>query len=205
MTIERAELLRKVILENKFKNLCELGFLHGKSSIYIGAILEEQGFGKLTTFDIIKKNKKRIPEIHDLIREFSLENYIEVIESSEGYLWDLFTLIDNKSKRFDFCYIDGEHTYESTALAFYLIDNLMEENGIILFDDYEWSIEKAIKDNPKRLEKYPHWLFTTNKQKRSLSVKMICDTLVPLNNYELLDIPHNFDWKFFKKIGKNNV
>ena len=43
MTIERAELLRKVILENKFKNLCELGFLHGKSSIYIGAILEEQG------------------------------------------------------------------------------------------------------------------------------------------------------------------
>lgn len=204
MRHEHAIILRNFILENRLKNLCELGFLHGKSSVYIGAILEEQGFGKLTTFDIIRKNKKRIPEIYDLIKEFSLENYIDVIESTEGYLWDLFPILQNKTKTFDFCYIDGEHTYESTALAFYFIDQLIEPNGIILFDDYSWSINKSISNDPKKIKNFPHWIFMTDKQKNSKGVKMVCDVLLPLKNYELLNVPNNVDWKFFKKIRSNN-
>jgi len=84
MKHDQALLMREIIQQNKFKNLCELGHFHGKSSIYLGAILEEQGFGKLTTFDVTW-SEKLTPRIHNLINEFSLEEYVTPVVTTEGY------------------------------------------------------------------------------------------------------------------------
>lgn len=199
MSHEEAVVFRKIIQDNKFKSICELGFYHGKGAVYLGAILEEQGFGTVTTFDK-KKAWKKEPNIYELIKEFSLENYINVIETDEGYHWDLFQIIQDRRLTFDFCYIDGEHTFESTALAFYLIDQILEPNGIIVFDDYDWTIEKSLKMNPEKIKFFPHWLRATTKQKTSTGVKMVCDNLVIPRGYRQLEIEPKLDWKFFQKI-----
>lgn len=191
----RALYMREIIQKFKCKSLCELGHLHGKSSIYIGSILEEQGFGKLMTYDL----RYNSPSIINLIKEFNLEQFVEPIISAEGYVWDLAKLIKEQSIKFDFCYIDGSHTFESTTLGFILIDLLLEPNGIIIFDDLDWSLEKSISIFGNGMLTIPAYKGQTELQKKTPQVKMVCDLIVPKYNYQLLEVVDNFEWAIFQK------
>jgi predicted O-methyltransferase YrrM len=197
MKHEQAVYLRDLIHQNKFKNLCELGHFHGKSSIYIGSILEEQGFGQLTTFDIL--STKRSPNINNLINEFSLENYVKPIVSVEGYAWDLANLVKADSEKFDFCYIDGGHTFESTLIAFVLIDILMQPGGIIVFDDLNWTVANSVATLGPAILNIPMYQGNTLIQKITPGVKLVCDLIVPHYNYSLIEIVEEFDWAIFRK------
>jgi len=195
MTHAQALYMREIIQKNKLKNLCELGHLHGKSSIYLGSILEEQGFGTLTTFDIL--SNKASPNIHNLISEFSLENIINPIVTTEGYVWDLAGLIRENKNKFDFCYIDGDHTFESTMLAFVLIDLLLEKNSIVIFDDVNWTIEESVANNGNAILNIPSYRSSTAHQRSIPQVKMVCDLIVPHYNYTLLETVN--DWAVYQK------
>ena len=197
MDHKRALYLRKIIHQYKLKSLCELGHYHGKSSIYLGAILEEQGFGKLLTFDII--SNKVSPNIKELIKEYNLEKYVIPIVSEEGYAWDLARLINNRNQSFDFCYIDGGHTFESTTIAFVLTDILLEKNGILIFDDISWTLNKVTKSEDDPLLKIPMHRSSTNYQKSIEQVRMVCDTIVSRYNYSLIEVIEDLDWIVFKK------
>jgi predicted O-methyltransferase YrrM len=196
MTHEQAIYLKDIIAGNKFKSICELGHFHGKGSVYIGSILEEQGFGKLTTYDIIPT--RVTPNIQQLVEEFSLSDFVEPVVTMEGYVWDLAELIRTGSKRFDFCYIDGGHTFESTTIAFILIDLLLDKNGIVIFDDYNWTLESNILTNPG-IFNIPMYRSNTEKQRKTPPIKMVCDLVVPNYNYTLLEIVDRFGWAVFQK------
>jgi predicted O-methyltransferase YrrM len=45
---------------------------------------------------------------------------------------------------FDFCYIDGGHTWYSTGFAFFLVSRLLRPGGWIIFDDLDWTHEDEI-------------------------------------------------------------
>ena len=45
------------------------------------------------------------------------------------------------SPKFDFCYIDGGHNWSDTGFAFFLVDRLLKSNGIIVFDDLDWTYD----------------------------------------------------------------
>ena len=51
MNESRARIMRDLIHRFGARDILEIGFFRGKSSAYIGAILEDQGAGKLTTID----------------------------------------------------------------------------------------------------------------------------------------------------------
>jgi predicted O-methyltransferase YrrM len=195
MSHKQAMYMKEIIQKNKLKNLCELGHYHGKSSIYIGAILEEQGFGMLTTFDI--SGNKVLPNIHNLINEFSLEKFINPVVTTEGYVWGLSKLIDDGNHKFDFCYIDGGHTFESTALAFILVDILLEKNGIIIFDDINWTAEKHIINFGNSILNMPTYRNSTPLQRSTAQVKMVCDLIVSKYNYTLIETVD--DWAVYQK------
>ena len=197
MRHEQAVYLKDLIHQNKFKNLCELGHFHGKSSVYIGSILEDQGFGQLTTFDLLPT--KLSPNINELIQEFSLENYVKPIVSMEGYAWDLANLVKADAEKFDFCYIDGGHTFESTLIAFVLIDILMKPNGIIVFDDLNWTVLQSISTLGPAILNIPMYRGNTYIQKTTPGVKMVCDLIIPHYNYSLIEIVDQFDWAVFRK------
>jgi predicted O-methyltransferase YrrM len=197
MTHEQALYMRDLILNYKCKSLCELGTLHGKSSVYIGSILEEQGIGHLYTFDLIRAT----PSVFDLLKEFYLEKFVTPIVSPEGYTWDLSDIIQKQERKFDFCYIDGAHTFESTALAFILTDILLEPGGIIVFDDVYWTVEKSIKKyGSKILSIYPY-RYSTLKQKMIPQVKMVCDVIIPNYRYTLIEELEHFNWRVYQKIS----
>ena len=195
MNHDQAVYLREIIQKNKLKNLCELGHYHGKSSIYLGSILEEQGFGTLTTFDLV--TTKLSPNIHTLINEFSLEKFINPVVTAEGYVWDLANLVGENKNKFDFCYIDGGHTFDSTTLAFVLVDLLLDKNGILIFDDVIWTIERSISTFGNTILTVPMYRNSTLLQRSVPQVKMVCDLILPRYNYTLLETVN--DWAVYQK------
>lgn len=137
MTLKKAERLRSILLKYGCSQLLELGFFHGVSSMYMAAILDEAGEGKLTTIDkTIVKDKS--PNIEQLAAELGLERYVEPIFEERTYLWRLMKFIE-EGRKFDFCYLDGGHNWSDTGFGFYLVDQLLEEGGLILFDDFNWT------------------------------------------------------------------
>ncbi len=139
MTLKKAERLRSILLKYGCGQLLELGFFHGVSSMYMAAILDETGGGKLTTIDkTIVKDKS--PNIEQLAAELGLESYVEPIFEERTYLWRLMKFIE-EGRKFDFCYLDGGHNWSDTGFGFYLVDQLLEEGGLILFDDFNWTAE----------------------------------------------------------------
>ena len=192
MKHSQAVYLRDLILSKNLQNLCELGHYHGKSSAYLASILSEQGYGRLTTFDLAATVVK--PSIHDLLSEFNLHQYVETVISAEGYIWDLANRIkENPENKFDFCYIDGGHTFESTGLGFVLVNILMKQGGHIVLDDVKWTINNS----PALFNFYKN---LTDTQRNANGVEMVCDIIIPSLGYELVDRNVGLNWAVYKKL-----
>ena len=134
-----------------------------------------------------------------MISEFSLEEFVNPIVTTEGYIWDLSKLIEKNDTRFDFCYIDGGHTFESTLLAFILIDILLDKGGIIIFDDIDWTVEKSISAFGNAILKVPMHRSNTPHQRATPQVKMVCDLIVSKYDYTLIENKDEFNWAVFQK------
>jgi len=65
-------------------------------------------------------------------------------------------LAETPRPQFDYCYIDGAHTWDGTSLSFLLVDLLLKPGGWVVFDDLNWSISKsqAAKKNMQRYAEY---------------------------------------------------
>jgi hypothetical protein len=63
-------------------------------------------------------------------------------------------VIESKSKDgkcvpfFDFCFIDGAHSWAVDGFAFFLVEKLLKQGGWLLFDDLDWSysMSQGLKD-----------------------------------------------------------
>lgn len=191
MSHEQATYMRELILKNKCQNLCELGTYVGKSATYFGAILKEQGNGKLTTFDLTYPEKN--PRVETLLKEFNLTEYVKVVRSVGGYTWDLAEMIlKGVDEKFDFCYIDGGHTFLFTGMGFVLVNILMKSGGIVIFDDVYWTIE----NNPNA---FVNIKVMSDEEKAIAGVKRVCDTIVANSGYTLIDNVNRFNWLVYRK------
>lgn len=197
------KILYEFIIQNKPSKILELGFQHGVSTNYIAAALDELGKGKILTIDReITLTEK--PSIYELSKTTGLDKYIEVVFARSSYIWELRKLIkynyENPIKRrtFDFCFIDGAHNFETDGFAFYLVDLLLDEGGVILFDDINWSYNNSptLKDTDfvKKLPK---------DEQEAEQIRDVIELLVyPNDNYELLDIKNR--WAWFRKKSLSN-
>jgi len=167
---DSCRILYEFVLRSSVKNCLELGFAHGKSSCFIGGALhEKRSGGKLLTID--KSSVKGLtPNIFDQIEITGLSNHIQPVFSETSYTWELMHLIEESTvsghciPRFDFVFIDGAHTWETDACAFFLVTKLLRPGGWILFDDLMWTLEnspslsreKHIRALPDDVRKTPH-------------------------------------------------
>ena len=62
--------------------------------------------------------------------------FIKLKGNSDFYLSKLLT--ENKSKYFDFIYVDGSHQAQDVLFDALMAFKLLRKNGIIAFDDYLW-------------------------------------------------------------------
>ncbi len=200
---EDGKVLYNFVLENKITNILELGFQHGVSTNYFVAALDELGSGKILTIDReIARNES--PNINELSKKTALDKYIEVIFANTSYIWELRKLIKHnienpdKAKLFDFCFIDGAHSFETDGFAFLLVDKLLNDGGIILFDDINWSYASSptLKDTDfvKQM---------SDEERNAEQINDVLELLVATNpNYEILEIRNR--WAWIRKISNSN-
>ncbi|MBL4639046.1 MAG: class I SAM-dependent methyltransferase [Kordiimonadaceae bacterium] len=156
MRLPMAQKLQKVITKYNCKNILEIGFYHGVSSMYMAAMLDEMGGDrKLTTIDLIH-TKEHEPNIEGLAEKLGLSHLLEVHYEQRSHLWRLMKLIE-EGRKFDFCYLDAGHMWDDTGFAFFLVDKLLNDGGLILFDDLNWVAETGgwYKDWPEEERKTP--------------------------------------------------
>lgn len=138
MELDQAEEITRIITENRFQNLLELGFCHGVSTCYMAAALDEIGGGTITTIDL-ESALENTPGVEMLLKELGLEDGVTVFHEPTSYVWRLMKLLEEGEQRFDFCYIDGAHDWFNDGFAFFLVDRLLKPGGMIIFDDLDWT------------------------------------------------------------------
>jgi len=116
---------------NHFKPpvMIELG-----TSLGISAMYQQSGNpgGKLYTLE-------GCPETARIAKENFINNGFEKIECITGNFDDTLPALLNKIGTTDYCFIDGNHTYDATLRYFNLLKKHMPETGMIIFDDINWS------------------------------------------------------------------
>jgi predicted O-methyltransferase YrrM len=148
-----ANIIYKLLVENKLKSGFEIATGFGISATVIGQALKVTG-GKLVTMDayleedlgcgnyghdtiIVKtQNADGYKMVSNLIRSLELENFVKPTIG-----WSPQDTINNISlhhtdKQLDFAFIDGGHSKEQIFLDVKEIIDMFTENAIIIMHDY---------------------------------------------------------------------
>ena len=138
---EKGKILYETIKGRGYQRCLELGFACGVGSSYMAAALESQGAGKLTSVDQ-KSALQRKPRADALVAKAGLAHRVDFVFDETSYTWFLMEALE-KGLTFDFCFLDGAHTWEVDGFAFVLVERLLEPGGMIIFDDLDWTIARS--------------------------------------------------------------
>lgn len=187
MRVAQARVITDVILANRFQNILELGFRHGVSTCYMAGAIDELGGGHITTIDLVGA-RKASPNIDQLLNQLGLDKYATVFYEPSSYIWRLMKMLEENSQpRFDFCYIDGAHTWLTDGFAFFLVDRLLKPGGLIIFDDLDWTYDSSPSlKNSEKVARLPQ------EERTTAQVRKV---------YELLVKPHPTYGEFLEKDG----
>ena len=143
MTLKQAEKITKFIADKQVEAILELGFRHGVSTCYMAAALSELGRGSIVTIDR-EGAREATPNIEELLDRIGERHRVKVFYEPTSYTWRMMRFLEeDPTPRFDFCYLDGAHSWFVDALAFFLVDRLLRPGGWILFDDLNWTYARA--------------------------------------------------------------
>ena len=180
MREHQGKIMRDLVTEHDARDVLEIGFLHGKSSAYFAAILEDLGRGHLTTIDR-EGARRRTPNIENVLASLGLAHRVTPIYAHRSYTWELGKMIRATPRpQFDLCYFDGGHTWDVTGYGFVLVDMLLRPGGWIVFDDIPWTVEAAMK---KRSSVPRPWKNMGADERSTPAVKLVFDLLAPHLGY----------------------
>jgi predicted O-methyltransferase YrrM len=187
--------LHRFILESGVCDVLELGFAHGTSTCYMAAGLAERGEGHITTIDRASA-REREPNIETLLVETGLAPYVEPVYAATSYNWELMKMIQRRTRgretapAFDFCFIDGAHTWETDGFAFFLADKLLRPGGWILFDDLHWSYgnSESLRDT-ERVKAMPR-----DERDTPQVMKVVALLAMQHPQYRVVHIKGNWAW-----------
>lgn len=147
MRISHARLFYDFITRNRLRAGLELGFFHGVSSAYLAGAFQDVRSGRLTTIDL-EAVREFTPNIEAILANVGLSQYVEIFYEFHCYTWRLMKLLeDGREESYDFCYIDGGHTWRDTGFAFCLVERLLRPGGWIVFDDLPYTFRSSPSRN----------------------------------------------------------
>jgi predicted O-methyltransferase YrrM len=196
MSRQQAAIMRKLVVKHDVHDILEIGFFHGKSSAYLAAILEDLGRGHLVTIDR-KDARDRQPNIEQLLSSLELAHRVTPVYAHRSHTWELANLIRKDPRPgFDLCYLDGGHTWDDTGFGFLLVDMLLRPGGWIVFDDLGWTIEAAMRDQPKPPR---GWRMCSPDERSTPAVGLVFDLLVPHLGYTGKRTANHGQWGIAQK------
>lgn len=139
MTYDRGAKLVDFLVSNDLKDHLELGFAHGVSTCYLVAATSILGKGHVVSCDLQGSSALK-PNLENLLARLGWSDAVTIHRDQTSYTWRLMELIDESpTPRFDFCFIDGAHSWAVDGFAFFLADRLLRPGGWIVFDDLDWT------------------------------------------------------------------
>jgi predicted O-methyltransferase YrrM len=183
---ERGRQLFDWVREHGPESCLELGFAHGVSTVYVATALEANGAGRLTSVDN-QSALEREPSAAELLRRAGLEHRVELAFEATTYNWFLHRRLRERQSEgrveplYDFCFLDGAHTWVDDGFAFFLVDQLLRPGGWILFDDLPWKLDERV-DVPE-------------EERRLAQVQEVFDLLVATHPlYDRLESDGDWGW-----------
>ena len=70
------------------------------------------------------------------------------MKSNDFFSLKMASAKDFKNEKYDLIYIDGSHVYSDVLNDANSAINLLNKNGILIFDDFLWMHYPKINDNP---------------------------------------------------------
>jgi predicted O-methyltransferase YrrM len=158
----------------------EIGVYEGDTAAAIAN--ELGGRGELHLFDFADRTRA----VAQRLRAAGHENVVEHPNSRrllDSYNWSLMRVLQQADGfAFDYVFRDGAHTWAHDALAFLLIDRLLEPGGYVDFDDYRWTLRDSPSMNPQA---FPELVsLYADDQIAERQVQLVVDLLVRGRGYE---------------------
>lgn len=141
---------------SKFKNRPDLNFLEigsfqGKSTVWLLENILKDPSSKLTCIDTFEGSIENTEQQkHKLFEIFqhNITPFKKQVNILRGYSQDMMRPMP-RTPTYDFIYIDGSHAgpdvLEDSVLAF----PMLKQGGVLIWDDYEWTISPKEVDRPK--------------------------------------------------------
>ena len=141
-------------LPNKKISILEIGNYEGNSTVFL---LKEIPNSTIECVDSFSPyNKLQSGKDYDVIYNNFLSNtspYKERVtifkmKSNEFFSLKIASTKDFKNEKYDLIYIDGSHIYADVLNDANSAINLLNKNGVLIFDDFLWMHYPKINDNP---------------------------------------------------------
>lgn len=206
-----AKSLYNFIIENKPTHILELGIAHGTASCFMAAALDEIGGGHLTCVDLIDVKDEFNPSIEEQLEALDLNKNTDIHRMKSGYNWFLHDDIKASSNnqdhvckpKYDLIIIDGPKNWTIDSSSFFLCDKLLNENGWIIWDDFNWTYSRA--SNRKEATDGITHRSLSEDELNTPHIKEIFELLVMQHpDYGNFIIQEDSDWVWANKI-KNNA
>jgi predicted O-methyltransferase YrrM len=131
-----AQIIHRIVLNYKYKNIIELGTSLGVTSSYIASALKQNFEHNEVNFTTIE-GSSAIKQIAN--EQFTILKLSDYIDSVEGNFNEQLEPVLNTYKNVDVFFIDGNHTYEATMKYFEKALPFAHNDSVFIFDDIYWS------------------------------------------------------------------
>ncbi len=198
VTEDQGRQLYDFVLREKPERILELGCGIGTSACYMSAALSVLGRGKITSIDRnpdlpewIDKTFAKVPD--------TLRQYHELILSETSYNDELMWMIESQTRDgtcqpvYDFCFLDGAHTWEVDACAIFLAEKLLNPGKWLLLDDLTWTMAGSADLQRNMKSRVPLRLQQTQQV---MKVFKLCVAQHP----DFTDFTIDGDWGWARKI-----
>jgi len=143
MRLDQGRMFYDFIIANRLHTGLELGFCHGVSTAYLAGAIQDLGSGSLTTIDLTTAQGRQ-PNIDWVLKVTDLSYLVQTYYEPRSFNWRLMKMLEeDRHESFDFCYIDGGHTWYETGFAFCLVERLLKPGGWVVFDDLHYTFRDS--------------------------------------------------------------
>lgn len=137
---EQGDYLYSLVRTLKPEVTVEVGMANGLSTLFIAAALSENGRGRHIAIDPYQSS-----DWHNvgtgLLRQAGFESLVQLIEKPSH---QALPEVEQAGVRSQFIFIDGSHLFDYVLTDFLCADRILDTNGLMAFDDSDWSAITAV-------------------------------------------------------------
>jgi predicted O-methyltransferase YrrM len=128
---DTGSILYRLVREHSRRNTLEIGLAFGLSALFICQAHQDQGGGSHTAIDPYEESAYRSIGLLNA-RRAGLDGLLRTFPAPSSQV--LPRLVD-AGEHFDLAFVDGRHHLDYAMVDFFYVDQLLEVDGLVVFDD----------------------------------------------------------------------